>query len=115
MCVDPDYRGCRLGQRLYDERRKLCETLGLKGIVFVGRLPSRSRQLRRFGTVENDVGQVKQKKQRDPVLTFQLRNRFEIIGVIEQYLPVDRDSLGYGVHMVWRNPRVSPSLSAEDS
>jgi predicted amidohydrolase/GNAT superfamily N-acetyltransferase len=113
VCVDPDYRGYRLGQRLYNERKKLCESFGLKGIVFVGRLPSLSRQMRRFGTVENYIEQVKQKKQRDPVLTFQLRNRFEIIGVINQYLPVDRESLGCGVHMVWRNPRVSPEVSTE--
>ena len=34
VCVDPDYRGLRIGQRLYAERRKLAQSWGLKGIVF---------------------------------------------------------------------------------
>ena len=40
VCVDPDLRGWRIGQRLYDARKLLCEEHGLKGIVFGGRLPS---------------------------------------------------------------------------
>jgi len=106
ICVDPDYRGYRLGQRLYNERKKLCESRGLKGIVFVGRLPTLSRHLRRCGTAENFIDQVRLKKLRDPVLSFQLRNRFEIMTVIRDYLPADRESLGYGALLVWRNPKV---------
>ena len=33
VCVDPDYRGLRIGQRLYNERRRLCEHLRLKGHI----------------------------------------------------------------------------------
>ena len=110
VCVDPDYRGYRLGQRLYNERKKLCESLNLEGIVFVGRLPALHRHLRRFGSVEEYVEAVKQRKHRDPVLSFQLRNRFEVIGIISRYIPNDRQSLGYGVHLVWRNPKVEPGV-----
>ena len=106
VVVDPDYRGYRIGNRLYNERKKLCESLGLKGIVFAGRLPTLSKRMKRFGTVEEYIEQVKQKKLRDPVLSFQLRNGFEIIGVIEHYLDSDRESLGYAVHLVWHNPKV---------
>ena len=49
---------------------------------------------------------VCQKQARDPVLSFQLHNGFEVIGLIPGYLDADRDSLGYGVHLVWRNPAV---------
>jgi len=105
VCVDPEYRGYRIGQRLYDERKKLCQALKLKGIVFAGRLPTISRRIRQVASVEDYVEQVRQKKRRDPVLTFQLRNGFEIHGVIHNYLPLDAESLGYGVHMVWRNPK----------
>jgi len=107
VCVDPDYRGYRLGQRLYTARKKLCQSLGLKGIVFAGRLPTLAKRIKRFGSVENYIDQVKQTKQRDPVLSFQLYNGFEIIGIIPDYLTVDHQSLGYGIHMVWRNPKVS--------
>jgi predicted amidohydrolase/ribosomal protein S18 acetylase RimI-like enzyme len=107
VCVDPDYRGYRLGQRLYNERKKLCESWELKGIVFGGRLPTLSKRLRKYGTVENYIEQVKAKKARDPVLSFQLHNGFEIHGVIPNYLSSDHQSLGYAVHLVWRNPKIT--------
>jgi predicted amidohydrolase len=49
---------------------------------------------------------------RDPVLSFQLRNGFEILGVIKGYLTVDHQSLGYGIHLVWRNPKVPSEKAA---
>ena len=106
VCVDPRYRGYRLGQRLYNERKKLCQSLGLKGIVFAGRIPTLSKRIKKYGTVENYIEQVQKKKVRDPVLSFQLHNGFEIIGVIPGYTSVDRQSLGYGIHLIWRNPKV---------
>ena len=33
VCIDDSYRGYRIGQRLYNERKKLCQGLGLKGTV----------------------------------------------------------------------------------
>ncbi len=106
VCVDPEFRGYRIGQRLYNERKKLCQALGLKGIVFAGRLPTLARRRKRFSSVEDYVEQVQKKKVRDPVLSFQLHNGFEVIGVIPKYLDADRESLGYGIHLVWRNPKV---------
>lgn len=106
VSVDPDYRGYRLGQRLYNERKRLCQNLGLKGIVFGGRLPTLAQRIKRYGSAENYVEQIKQKKVRDPVLSFQLHNGFEVLGLIPNYLPVDFQSMGYAVHLVWRNPRV---------
>ncbi len=64
------------------------------------------RRLKKGQTVEEYVELVQQRKLRDPVLSFQLRNGFEILGVIPDYLPSDRESLGYGVHLVWKNPNV---------
>ncbi|WP_455376524.1 GNAT family N-acetyltransferase [Kaarinaea lacus] len=106
VCVDPDYRGYRLGQRLYNERKKLCQSLGLKGIVFAGRLPTLAKRIKKFGSIENYIDSIKDKKARDPVLSFQLQNGFEVIGVIPAYLNADQDSLGYGIHLIWRNPKV---------
>lgn len=109
VCVDPEYRGYRLGQRLYNERKKLCQSLGLQGIVFAGRLPTLAKRIRKFGSVEEYVEAIKAKKTRDPVLSFQLHNGFEIIGIIPDYLSVDHQSMGYGMHLVWRNPKVPSS------
>jgi GNAT superfamily N-acetyltransferase len=50
--VDPDVRGYRIGQRLYNARKKLCQDWRLKGIVFGGRLPTLHRQMRRYDSFE---------------------------------------------------------------
>lgn len=113
VCIDPHYRGYRLGQRLYNERKKLCQSLGLQGIVFAGRLPSLAKRLKKYGTVENYIEHVRQKKVRDPVLSFQLYNGFEVIGILPGYLNADYQSMGYGIHLVWRNPKVPPDEYAD--
>ena len=106
VCIDDNYRGYRIGQRLYNERKKLCQSLGLKGVVFAGRIPNLARRLKKLGSVENYIDQVIHKKIKDPVLSFQLRNDFEVIGVIKNYLPDDKQSMGYAAHLIWRNPNV---------
>ena len=103
--VDPAYRGYRIGQRLYTQRKSLCQRLGLKGIVFGGRLPALHRRMKKVGSAEAYVEAVRERRMRDPVLSFQMRNGFEPIGVLPDYLPSDRESLGYAAHLVWRNPR----------
>lgn len=107
VCVDKSVRGYRIGQRLYNARKKLCESLALKGIVFVGRLPGLAKRLRRFGSAEAYLEAVMQKQVRDPVLSFQIGNGFEVLGVVENYLVGDRDSLGFGAHLVWHNPKIA--------
>lgn len=104
VCVDPAWRGRRVGQRLYDIRKRLAEQLELKGIVFGGRLPGLSRKLRQFGSAAAYLEAVRARQIRDQVATFQMGNGFEPIGLLKDYLPSDRDSLGYASHMVWRNP-----------
>lgn len=106
VCVDPDYRGLRIGQRLYNERKKLCQHLRLKGIVFAGRMPNLSRRWNQVGSAEKYLELVLAGKQRDPVIGFQIRNGFEPIGLLPNYLPIDHESRGYATHMIWRNPQV---------
>jgi predicted amidohydrolase/ribosomal protein S18 acetylase RimI-like enzyme len=104
VCVDPGMRRYRIGQRFYRERRRLVEHLRLKGTVIAGRMPGYARKRREYGSPEAYLEAVKARKIRDPVVGFQLRNGFEVIGVLENYLPDDRESMGYAAHMVWRNP-----------
>lgn len=106
VSVDPDYRGLRIGQRLYNERRKLCEHLRLKGVVFGGRIPGLTRRWKQVGSADQYVQLVRDGKIRDTVLSFQIRNGFEPIGVLPDYLPFDHESRGFATHMIWRNPRV---------
>lgn len=109
MCVDPDLRGVRIGQRLYDIRKALAERLELKGIVLGGRMPGYSRHRRKVDGPQDYVDQVLAGKLRDPIVGFQLRNGFEPIGILKNYLPEDKASAGFAAHMVWRNPYVDPN------
>ncbi|MBN8728090.1 MAG: GNAT family N-acetyltransferase [Xanthomonadales bacterium] len=104
VCVDPDYRGLRIGRRLYSARKRLCQRLGLRGIVFGGRLPGLARRIGRYGSADAYVEAVVAGRQRDATLSFQLRNGFELVGLLDRYLPSDRESMGMAAHLVWRNP-----------
>ena len=104
ICVDPGARGLKIGQRLYREREALAVKLGLKGIVFAGRLPGLRRRFKQFGNAEDYVNAVKNKEIRDSVLSFQLNQGYELLGVLPGYLPPDAASMGYGAHLLWRNP-----------
>lgn len=116
VCVDPGYRNLRIGRRFYQRRRELCEDLNLKGIVFAGRLPGYSRWRKRTGgDIENYVGEVQAGALRDRALSFQLRNGFELIGVLPDYLPADRASGGYAAHLIWRNPKYRAVSTADDA
>ncbi len=106
VVVHPDYRGMRIGQRLYQARKRLCIDLKLRGIVFGGRIPGLAKNIQRYGTAEGYVQAVLDGKRRDITLSFQLNNDFEAIGLLRAYVPSDYDSLGYAVHLVWRNPRL---------
>src|SRR5690606_1804937 len=43
VCVDPEYQGLRLGRRLYDARKEVCEQLNLRAIIAGGRMPNYSK------------------------------------------------------------------------
>jgi predicted amidohydrolase/GNAT superfamily N-acetyltransferase len=115
VCVDPDYRGLHIGQRLYSARRKLCESLHLKGIVFGGRIPGLKKNIRDVGGAEEYIKQVASRTLRDPVMTFQLRNGFEPIGVLENYMPSDAASMGFAAHMLWKNPAMEAHTESSHS
>lgn len=104
VCVDPSVRGNRIGQRIYNARKRLVKHLRLKGIVFAGRIPLYHKKYKQVNGVEDYIQKVLEKKIRDPILSFQLRNGFQVVGVIENYLPTDNESMGNAVHLAWYNP-----------
>ena len=73
--VKKTYRGLRLGRRLYDARKELCETLNLKGIIAGGRIPGYSKYKNEL-TPKQYIEKVKKREIIDPVLTFQMANDF---------------------------------------
>lgn len=112
IAVDPNVRRIRLGQRLYDARRGLCEDWGLKGIVFGARMPSLRRKVKEYGSPEAYLDAVREKKAKDPVFAFQTRLGFEPVRLLKDYYPEDKDSLGHAVLMSWPNPAYEPEDKA---
>lgn len=106
--VDPDYRRLRIGDRLYRERRNLCQHYRLKGIVICGRLPLLAKRIKKVGTPEGYVEAVQRKEIKDPTFNFQFRQGFEFHHIVHDYLPVDKPSLGCAALMTWRNPESNP-------
>ncbi len=100
--VNPDYRDLRLGRRLYDARKELCENLNLRGIVVGGRIPGYHKVADQM-TPRKYVANVRSREMTDPILTFQLANDFQVRRIVRDYLPDDQQSAGYAVLLEWIN------------
>ncbi len=111
VSVDPSHRRLRIGQRLYNARKALVKRLGLKGIVFGGRMPGLARRAREIETADAYLAAIRERKIADPVVDFHIAQGFEPIGVLEGYDTSDRQSLGRASHMVWRNPEYTEGRS----
>ncbi|MFT6077235.1 MAG: putative amidohydrolase/GNAT superfamily N-acetyltransferase [Myxococcota bacterium] len=108
VVVDEDYRRLRVGQRLYNARKTLCKELNLKGIVIAGRMPHFLRKKKKVKSPEDYVQQVMEKKIKDPIINFQLRNGFKFIKVLKDYLYGDTESENNAAFMVWENHKYCP-------
>lgn len=100
--IKPEFRGLRLGRRLYDYRKELCEKLNLKGIVFGGRIPNFHQYSDQMGPKEY-LEKVKMKEIYDPVLNFQLANDFHPARIMKNYLEGDEASSEFAVLLEWNN------------
>ncbi len=100
--IHPNYRGLRLGRRLYDARKELCEQLNLKAIVFAGRIPSYREHAKKMSP-KTYIEKVRTKELYDPVLSFQLSNDFHVLRVIKNYLEGDEESKEFAVLLEWNN------------
>jgi predicted amidohydrolase len=100
--IHPNYRGKRLGRRLYDVRKELCEKLNLKAVVFGGRIPNYHKYVSEMKPKEY-ITKVKQKEIFDPVLSFQLSNDFHVKKVLTNYMPGDTQSHDFATLLQWDN------------
>lgn len=100
--IHPNYRGLRLGRRLYDARKELCEQLNLKGIIAGGRIPNYLKYSNDL-TPRAYIEKVRNKEIHDPVLSFQIANDFHVKKILKNYLPGDEESSGYATLLEWNN------------
>ncbi len=100
--IKPEFRGLRLGRRLYDYRKELCEKLNLRGIAFGGRLPNYHAYADRM-TPKEYMEKVRRKEIHDPVLNFQISNDFHPSRILHNYLEGDAASNDFAVLLEWDN------------
>lgn len=100
--VHPDYRDLRLGRRMYDARKELCEKLNLKSILAGGRIPNYKEHSGKMSPREF-IEKVQHKELYDPILTFQISNDFHVKKILKGYLPEDKESMEYAVLLEWNN------------
>ena len=100
--IKPKFRGLRLGRRLYDYRKELCERLNLKGIVFGGRIPNYHQYSNELSPRQY-IEKVRMKEIHDPVLNFQMSNDFHPTRVLRGYLEGDKESEEFAVLLEWDN------------
>ena len=115
--VHPEHRGMRLGRRLYEARKELCERLNLKAIVAGGRIPTYGQYADKLSPREY-IEKVRRKEIYDSTLSFQLSNDFHVRKVLKGYLPGDESSLEYASLIAWNNiyykdrPKIAGRLSS---
>jgi predicted amidohydrolase/GNAT superfamily N-acetyltransferase len=110
--VHPDYRGLRLGRRLYDARKELCRNTNLKAILAGGRIPGYQKVAEHLSVLEY-LEKVKRKELHDPILSFQHANDFDVKRLMKHYLPEDAKSCGYATLLEWDNvfyDEIAPSI-----
>lgn len=100
--VKPEYRGLRLGRRMYDYRKELCEEMNLEGILFGGRLPNYHQHAGEMSPRQY-IQKVKDREIHDPVLNFQFANDFYVRRIVRGYLVGDEHSREYAALLMWNN------------
>ena len=100
--IHPDYRGLRLGRRLYDVRKQLCENLNLRAIIAGGRIPNFKDYADEL-TPKEYIQKVRSQEIHDPILSFQFANEFHVKKILKGYMPGDTDSKEYATLIEWNN------------
>jgi GNAT superfamily N-acetyltransferase len=102
ISVHPDYRGRGIGKLIYRERKALVRRHGKRGIVAGGVLPGFVHYKHQM-TVQAYVDQVLAGEIFDPTLSFQLKEGFQVRGLLQNYLE-DSASDNWATLILWPNP-----------
>ncbi|MRT93950.1 carbon-nitrogen hydrolase family protein [Ancylomarina sp. 16SWW S1-10-2] len=102
VLVHPEHRNKRLGRRLYDARKELCENLNLKSIIAGGRIPNYENYSDKLSPREY-LENVRKREITDQVLSFQLANDFHVKKILKGYLPGDTESKEFATLLEWHN------------
>ncbi len=102
VSVHPNYRGMRIGRRLYEARRQLVRELNMRGEIAGALMPGYAHHHRDL-TVAQYVLNVWQGRLHDPTLTVQMRNGFKPRGILYEHIS-DPRSFNAAALIVRENP-----------
>ena len=102
ISVLPEFRGRGIGKMLYERRKGLVIQAGKKGIIAGASLPGFFDHKATM-SAHDYVGKVVAGELRDPTLSFQISNGFQVRGLLENYLEDEADD-GWAALIVWENP-----------
>jgi len=105
IVVRPDYRRQGIGKRLYELRKDLVRRHGKLGIIAGGYLPGYADHKHEMSAQEY-CDKVVAEELYDGTLSFQLRNGFEVRGLLENYIE-DEATDGWASLIVWENDSVA--------
>lgn len=110
VMVLPKARRLGIGKKLYAARRELVEKMNLLRI----RAGARLRNYHRFADkmpAEEYVAKIIKGEIKDPTLSFQIKQGFRILAVVDDYLEHDRESLGKAAIIEWLNQKAVQKLT----
>ena len=102
VMVDPAAQGRGVGKALYAARRDLCRKLKLKRIRAGARLRGYGKHADSMSAVEY-VQKVIRGELGDPTLSFQVKQGFDVLAVVQGYLRDDPESRGWAALIEWIN------------
>jgi GNAT superfamily N-acetyltransferase len=102
IAVHPDYRGRGIASRLYALRKQVVIDLNKRGIIAGGIIPGYA-DYKDALTAAQYVQEVAAGRLVDPTLTPQIRNGFQVKGVISDYMH-DETTGNWASFIVWFNP-----------
>lgn len=102
IAVDPQYRRRGIARRLYELRKQLVMDHDKRGIIAGGVIPGFARHKHEMSAQEY-VEAVSRGELIDPTLTAQIKNGFEVRGVIADYVKDDTTD-NFCSFIVWFNP-----------
>ena len=104
--VHPKYRGMRIGGRLYEARQALARRLNLRGEIAGALIPGYQQHADRL-SIAQYVLRVHQARLHDPTLSMQLRNGFQVKGILYDHI-ADPRSHNAATLIVRENPYYHP-------
>lgn len=113
MSVHPNYRGRRIGRRLYEARRQYVYEQNLRGEIAGAMLPGYHYHKARLRSVAQYILRVKQGHLFDPTLSMQLKNGFKVRGILYDHI-TDPRSNNTATLIVRENPHYQNGIPATE-